>query len=228
MMATPKDGKGKDQLKPGSSTATVEPPASPPPAVPPSVPTTTYEEYVPPTKALYWIGAIPAGPMQTYATSHASFVGYTATKSTNIADGNVKMVERMGLVVEWSDDELKRVMRELGYERVFVTRSKKRTLIRPDGVRESMDVIQGGVKTLKDANGDDNKHLKHDETLIGSKPMSAYVYIVPIAKRSDQPYLEDYVNEEMIQEGEGLVWGDEKHWRMDKFPEPVGKPAQKA
>lgn len=218
----------------------VKPPEPPAPAgAPPSIPSATgpvvpYEEFKLKAKKFYWLGCLPCSPVQAVSTSHCRFPGFTADRQTNIQDGKVQMVERLGRIGAFSDEEVELIKKELGYE-FIATRPGKPIVIEDEmGVRKNFNHTLGKVWTQKDASGAPIAHQKQEPWMEGSKPLAAFVYMVPLdttelgVAMSKWPLLQSFINVEKIVEGEGLVWSNPEQWKMDRLPLPVGRPQEAA
>jgi hypothetical protein len=224
----------KDQ-KPTDSPMSPAPPMGAPPMPPTGQgPVIPYAEFKLQTKKYYWLGTLPGAPVQAVSTSHCRFPGFTADRQTNIQDGKAQMVERMGRLGAFSDEEVEQIKRELGYE-FIATKAGKPIIVEDEmGVRKEFKHTLGRVWTQKDASGTPIANQRQEPWMEGSKPLAAFVYMVPLdttdlnVAMSKWPLLQSFVNVEKIVEGEGLVWANLDQFKMDRMPQPVGRPAEGA
>jgi hypothetical protein len=214
-------------------TKAVEQPQATPPAIPTGAgPTVAYEEFKLKSKKWYWLGTLPGGPVQAVSTSHCRFPGFIADRQTSINDGKIQMVERMGRIAEFSDDEVEQIKKELTYE--FIATKAGRPIVVEDdmGVRSNFNHTVGKVWTQKDVNGTQTPFHRPEPWMEGSKPLAAFVYMIPLntddaAKaKALWPLLQEFIHVEKIIEGEGLVWSNLAQFKMDRMPQPVGRPAE--
>ncbi len=197
-------------------------------------PTVAYEEFKLKSKKYYWLGTLPGSPVQGISTSHCRFPGFTADRQTTINDGKVQMVERLGRIAAFTDEEVEQIKKELTYE--FIATKPGRPIVIEDdmGVRKNFNHTLGKTWTQKDVNGAQTPFHKPEPWMEGSKPYAAFVYMVPLgtddaAKAKGMwPLLQDFINVEKIVEGEGLVWSNLEQFKMDRLPAPVGRPAEAA
>lgn len=223
--------------EPSSAAPTANQPAAnnaPPPPPAGGVAPLAYEEFKLKPKKYYWLGTLPGGPVQAVSTSHCRFPGFVADRQTNINDGKLQMIERMGRIAAFSDEELEQIKKELTYEFIAVKPGKPITIEDDKGVRKEFNHTIGKVWTHRDVNGELNPYFRPEPWMEGSKPLAAFVYIVPLdttdlAKaKAAWPMLQDFINVEKIVEGEGLVWSNLEQFKMDRMPQPVGRPAEGA
>ena len=213
------------------------PPMPPAAGAPPMIPTAqgptmAYEAFKLKPKKYYWLGTLPGGPYQAFSTSHCRFPGFISDRQTNINDGKIQMVERMGRIEAFTDEEVEQIKKELGYEFVATRAGKPITIEDEEGVRHKFNHTLGKVWTQKDVNGDPSAFHRPEPWMEGSKPMAAFVYMVPLDTTdravaiSKWPLLQQFINVEKIVEGEGLVWSNLDQFKMDRMPSPVGRPAE--
>lgn len=195
-------------------------------------PAVSYEEFKLKPKKYYWLGTLPGSPYQAFSASHCRFPGFISDRQTNINDGKIQMVERMGRIDCFTDEEVEQIRKELGYE--FVATKPGRPVILEDemGVRKEFNHTLGKVWTQKDVNGVEPPFHKAEGWMEGSKPIAAFVYMVPLdttdraVAMAKWPLLQQFINVEKIVEGEGLVWSNVEQFKMDRLPQPVGRPTE--